>query len=733
MRCSTAPPSTPTSTPRFARFADALLADPSAEPALVRGFSVGLRPGDLADTARAMHDHWDRIEDGGLATLEHLRPGPAWPPVDTTALTAALDEALASARWCTSDDDKLLAHILDKVADARHQLGSAAEDEPALLQLLANLPALGCTYGQQQSWQGRVGDARAACAAAESARQEILRTVRGAVLAELAARLAQFVMTAANERRAEGRLSFHDLLVHARRLLRHDGEATQALRRRYRRLLIDEFQDTDPIQVELAARLAAAVDGSADLGHARPGGVFVVGDPKQSIYRFRRADIETFSRVGAEIGEPIVLGTNFRSVPGILRFVNAVFAELFGDDPAPGQAAHHELDARRQALPVTPLGPRWDEGAVTVTSDVAPTGTQLAFDLLTPVVDARGEPTAGAAAPPRTRPGLPPVIVLGGPRTGAMAEVRRAAAHDVADAIGLVVGDRWPVADPSRPSQVRPAAWRDVAVLIPARTSLRALEEAFEDAAIPYRLEGSEMLWGSDEVRDVLAALHAADDPADQVSVVAALRSPGLACGDDDLVSWHQAGGRWDPRTAPPHGLEDHPVAAAMAVLAALHGRRWWAEPSAMVCAAVEELRTFELCLAWRRPRDHWHRLRWLVDQARLFDETGGGTLHGFLRWADLQAADERGTGGVGPPDPDDDAVRVMTIHGAKGLEFPVVVLAGLERTDAGHGPPAVLWDEDGRPQVSAGARSAPRATTPPARARRSSTPSNWTGCCTWA
>ena len=111
-------------------------------------------------------------------------------------------------------------------------------------------------------------------------------------------------MTAADERRVEGRLGFHDLLVHARRLAApRQHRHRDALRRRYRRLLIDEFQDTDPIQVELAARLAAAVDGSADLAHAEPGGLFVVGDPKQSIYRFRRADIELFARVGREIGE----------------------------------------------------------------------------------------------------------------------------------------------------------------------------------------------------------------------------------------------------------------------------------------------------------------------------------------------------------------------------------------------------------------------------------------------
>jgi ATP-dependent exoDNAse (exonuclease V) beta subunit len=89
------------------------------------------------------------------------------------------------------------------------------------------------------------------------------------------------------------------------------------------------------------------------------------------------------------------------------------------------------------------------------------------------------------------------------------------------------------------------------------------------------------------------------------------------------------------------------------------------------------------------------------MDQARLFDETVGGSLRAFLQWAALQAEDDRRSGGVGPPDADDDAVRVMTIHGSKGLEFPVVILAGLEREVAsGQRPPVVLWSEDGTPEL---------------------------------
>ncbi len=687
---------------RFERFADTLLADPEAEPALVQGFSIGLGHDDLVEIARGLHRHWDRLEDGGRAALERMRPPPgAWPAAGVGPVLDAIDAALAQDRWCTDGNDKLSEHLAGlRVTGAAL---ASLEDESSILRFLDGLKSLRCTYGQQANWSGHVDEVRAACAAAEQARLDLQRASSHAILGDLGARLATFVLDVADERRAEGRLGFHDLLVHARRLLRNDPGTTRALHRRYRRLLVDEFQDTDPIQVELAARIVAAVDGSAELGDAEPGGLFVVGDPKQSIYRFRRADIDLFARVGRELGEEIVLVTNFRSVPGILEFVNTVFGELFGIEPIEGQAAHHELVGERAAVPLRYRGASTGRGPRSAAASPARPGVgavQLSLDGLGTTVD---EGHGAAPSPPaRTGSSMPPVVLLGGPMNTSIAQVRRAAAHDVALAIDDIVDARWAVVD-EEDDAVRAARWRDVAVLLPARTALAALEEALEEARIPYRLEGVALLWGADEVRDVLAVLHAADDPVDRVAVLGALRSPGLACGDDDLVTWHQAQGSWDPRQPAPEGLEGHPVAGGMAVLARLHDERWWREPSAMVGRAFEELRSFELCLAYHRPRDHWQRLRWLMDQARLFDETVGGPLRSFLRWADLQAEDDRRSGGVGPPDPDDDAVRVLTIHGSKGLEFPIVVLAGLERDVAsGQRPPAVLWREDGTPELRA-------------------------------
>jgi len=677
---------------RWTRFADSLLDDPDAERALVLGFTLGLRHTDLAAIAWNLHSQWDRLEDGGLDYLCAARPcSDDWPTTDPAPVIAAIDRALEGVGWCTDDEDKMVQHLSGTLTDARALLLAAGSDSLAALQILDTLPPLRSSFGRQENWGGRIAEVRAACAQAEEARLEALDAVRRAVLGDLMARLASFTLAAAEERRAEGRLTFHDLLVHARRLLRQGGDGVAALRRRYRRLLIDEFQDTDPIQVELAARLVAAADGDAAVSGARPGALFVVGDPKQSIYRFRRADIELFEDVSTEIGATVLLQTNFRSVPGIVGFVNVVFDEIFGHGSVPGQAPFHALDAARE----TPLGDERGDLPSEAGSSRAEV-VQLTFDGI-----------GGAAAPslpvtPVTKPPAP-VVTVGGALAASTPEVRRRAAEDASAAIDHMMGRRWLVQDTGSGDR-RPVRWSDIAVLIPARSALASLEEAFEDAAIPYRLEGAALLWGAEEVREVLAVLRAIDDPADAVAVVAALRSPGLACGDDDLVTWHAGGGSWDPRSDRPPGSENHPVAEAMAVLDRLHRRRWWSEPSAMVAAAYEELRSFDLALVHRRPRDYWHRLRWLLDQARLFDETPGGTLRAFLRWAELRAEGDGRVGGVGPPDPDDDAVRVMTIHGAKGLEFPVVVLAGLERDQAdAPRPPAVVWTQHHVPEVHVG------------------------------
>jgi len=624
---------------RWRRFLEALRGDPEGARTLARAIAAGLRLGRLSPAAEAMADHYDRLGDAVLAGLAAERDQAADLHLDVGPLVEALADALGHLDECEDPADGLARHLRRVVGPTLERLrpliGSA--DEVEIVRALGSIQKLSFTRGSSTNWPS-IGAVRDRCARAETLRSEMLHAVRRSVVADLGWRVAHWVRQVAGERRREGRLSYHDLLVLAVELLAADADVRQAVRDRYRCILIDEFQDTDPLQAELARLLA---DGDHDQEAAR---LFVVGDPNQSIYRFRRAEVELFESMAAAMDERLALTANFRSVPEILQFVHQLFSELTGDAGAPW------------ARPLQPV-----------------------------------RPSLGGVGPP--------VTVLGGALDAAsVGELRAGSTARVALAIRSIVEEGWTVGAQEGP---RPARYRDVAVLMPTRTGLAVLERAFDEAGVPYRLEGAALIWGCQEVRDLLAILRAVDDPGDPVAVVAALRTPALACGDDDLVRHRRAGGTWDPLAPPPPGAgPQDPVVRALGVLAHLHERRQWLEPSALVLAVITELHLFELALVHRRPRDHWHRLRWVLDQARAFDETVGGRLGDFLRWVELHEQADRWSTSPGPPDPDDDAVRVMTIHGAKGLEFPVVVVTGLDVAPSTQSPP-VLFDRGGRPRFS--------------------------------
>ena len=157
------------------------------------------------------------------------------------------------------------------------------------------------------------------------------------------------MVEAAQERAATGELEFHDLLVIARRVLREDASVCRSLRAQFRHLLLDEFQDTDPIQIELALRIAGGdrFEAGDEVPYDVPGGsLFVVGDPKQSIYRFRRADITRYLQTKERLGETVTLSTNFRSAETVITWVNRVFGSMIQqiDDQQP---AYEPLSSHR--------------------------------------------------------------------------------------------------------------------------------------------------------------------------------------------------------------------------------------------------------------------------------------------------------------------------------------------------------------------------------------------------
>ncbi|MEZ5181592.1 MAG: 3'-5' exonuclease [Acidimicrobiales bacterium] len=172
---------------------------------------------------------------------------------------------------------------------------------------------------------------------------------------------------------------------------------------------------------------------------------------------------------------------------------------------------------------------------------------------------------------------------------------------------------------------------------------------------------------------------RAVDDPTDQLAVVSALRSPLFACGDDDLFR-HKVlqRGSFHHLAHQPDTVEPGPVLEGLRYLAKLHRSRHWASPAELLDRIARDRRLFELGFAEGRTRDVWRRLRFVIDQAREWGEATDGNLREYLQWVGRQSSEGSRVAEAVLPESDDDAVRIMTIHAAKGLEFPITILSGM-------------------------------------------------------
>ncbi len=627
---------------RWSRFLDQLLADPAVERALLLATAAGVKTAHLRLIALAFNQNWDLAESFAPSQPTEIAP---WDD-ELLTLLDDIDQACQEGDHCVDADDKLVVQLAGLQVWARRVRD--ASDEFTRLALLGRdggrpRPS---ANGRRDNWPGY--DVQS-LKDDYNAFKDRIDGLRGRVVDQAVRRLAvdlrRFTLEAAHERREAGELEFHDLLVLARQVLRDPAnglEVRAALHRRYRHLLIDEFQDTDPIQVDLAVLIASAGAVPADARwhevETRDGHLFFVGDPKQSIYRFRRADISLFLHAAARFGAAdrgLSLTTNFRTGRSVVDLINGVFGHLITEQ-------HHD------GLP-----------------------SQPAYAAFTAV---RGDAPVG-----------PPTAVLGrdahddNPNA---AEIRRRESADVAAAITRVVAEGWLVdRAPHAPSpDWQPARAGDITILVPTRTSLPALEDALSAAGISYRAESASLVYASRLVRDLLLTLRAIDDPTDELATVAALRSPLFGCGDDDLYRFRRdIQGSFDhTRPLPAGAPADHPVAEGLAYLHEMHQARRWRSPSELADQVVRDRRVLELGQAEGRARDLWRRVRFVLDQARAWTDTTHGTLRQYLAWIRQQTAEGSRVSEAVLPETDDDAVRIMTVHAAKGLEFPITIVSGM-------------------------------------------------------
>ncbi|TDD59573.1 DNA helicase UvrD [Kribbella antibiotica] len=705
---------------RWAELQQQLLDDDSIAEPLLLAMAVGVELKHLRSLARLFGNDWDLIGDRVLVDPPELVAMP-----DLTGLIAAAAQLGAAVDACRDAEDRLLPK-LHTIRELGVMLAAATDQESQLAYLQALRGLKIGKIGRKENWPD-ITKMRSDCTEVVEVAGSLVELLLDACLRHLSHWIAERVLESAEVRRSEGRLEFHDLLVLARNLLRRDESVRAALHERYERLLLDEFQDTDPIQIELAVRIAAGADGDApdwrDV-EVPDGRLFVVGDPKQSIYRFRRANIATYLTAQDLLGETVTLTTNFRTVPPILDWINHVFATLIQAQDA-AQPTYHALTPHRTTTPTTappPLpGPLPDkvrrdtDDELTLFDflDDSPAGpeptpapglaTVLPFRRSTDTTSTDAglsEPAPADAPPYDDSVSGPAVTVLGAvphddlPRAQASI-LREREATDVAATVEQALRDGWLVYD-ERASRWRPAVAGDIAVLVPARTSLPFLEDAFDRADIPYRAEASSLVYQTAEVRDLLACARALGDPSDQLALVTALRSPLFGCGDDDLFTWKRLGGSFTLTAPVSDDLLTHPIGEAMEWLRRTYYASRWLTPSEVLAKIVADRRMLEVAAIGPSARDAWRRIRFVVDQARAWSEVEHGGLRSYLAWAAHQGEEASRVAEAVLPETDADAVRVMTIHAAKGLEFPIVILSGMTAAPNRQRGVQVLWPPDG-------------------------------------
>jgi ATP-dependent helicase/nuclease subunit A len=456
----------------------------------------------------------------------------------------------------------------------------------------------------------------------------------------LQSELREVVELHEGEKRRTGRVDFLDQLLCARDLLRLSPGVREMFQRRFTHIFVDEFQDTDLVQAEILLLLAAddpAVSAWRDVSPVT-GKLFIVGDPKQSIYRFRRADVRVYHEVrdllvsrGATL---VQLEVSFRSVPAIQRVVNRAVSPLMTGETA-FQSAHVSLRPFRMDAP-----------------------TQPAVVAL-PVPEPHGK--RGGITKTAVRASLPSAV-------GAFVW-------------WLLHESGWTVTERERPGDRVAVSARHVCILFKAFTSFdsdvtRPYVEALDAREIPHLLVGGKSLHDREEVMALRAALTAIEYPDDESGVFATLHGPLFAIGDSELFEYRTQHGRLNlfrlPTDLPPRLA---PVAGALDLLCSLHRNRNARPAAETVERLLEETRAVAGFVFRPGGEQALANVLLIADLAREFDADGGLSFRDFVDQLDDDA--ERGQATEAPTTEEgSDGVRLMTVHKAKGLEFPVVILA---------------------------------------------------------
>ena len=446
-----------------------------------------------------------------------------------------------------------------------------------------------------------------------------------------------------NRKRQARQLDFDDLQIKVRDLLQQEESIREQLAQRYPYIMVDEYQDTNRLQYEILKPLVSAF---------KSGNLFIVGDQNQSIYRFRGADVRVFDQTRKEIIESqstltadftwkdeileasdlekrgdLRLPENFRLLRNLVGFVNLIFEEIMG--------GRNEFEVKYEPL---------IQGRITdQTGDV---------ELL---IGSKGD---------NSQPSVDENKLI-------------------VERICHLVGTDETVWDGEQPPQIR---YGDIVILIRSRTRLPEIESALLEAEIPYKITGGIGFYQRQEIYDIGNYLQFLIDSENDVALAGVLRAPFFGISDVELYEIAQRSSKkpfWKKvkdYAAQADQSSAFPIRDAVQILRSHLEICHRIPPSELIRKIVNDTGMVGVLPVGQSGEQRWANYEKLLGIARDFERLGFTDLHDFLEQLNLLIEEEEREGQA-TTQLTTDAVEIMTIHAAKGLEFPVVILPNLDRT----------------------------------------------------
>ena len=451
-------------------------------------------------------------------------------------------------------------------------------------------------------------------------------------LIDLLTELKNFSLKEAHQRREKGEITHDDSLIWARNLVKNHYSVRNHFILNYDNILIDEFQDTDPIQAEIAAFISESIikDKSTkletDWTKIKPqnGKLFAVGDPKQSIYKFRKADSSISQIIQQNLTDnTLYLTENFRSTKPIIKFVNQIFENLFEESETQPKYVNLTYPEKNVSNPL-------NFGSVQFFGESIEDKTTDQF--------------------------------------------KKDAAKQISQIIKDIISKKSEIRDQQINSEIRkkPVSYNDICILVEKNADIPIIENELNNLSIPNINQNSAINYQAQEIKDIINCLKAINNPYDKISIIAALKSPAFSCSDEDLFQHVK-----DHKSF--NYIENHQKGSSkidkyLKILNEFHVKKNRTTTTEIIEEFFTSRHLNSSAIVHENSENILNHYEFVMTTAISLSKDNHLTIIELLNYLEK----DLNQGNKIPNNDSSNSVKIMTLHGAKGLEFPVVIMTGL-------------------------------------------------------